>query len=94
MTSYFLNSNLPQPCGTTGTPSCAVYFLQQNAMPLALGGILFAVVVVYLLDKRLNPFVNPTWSNILVSLLILIGILAILGFELWPVVFKNDPTMF
>ena len=77
-----------QECGTgTSNPSCIVYFLQQNAMAIAFGAVLFGLVLVYLLDKRMNPFTNPTWGTISTSFLIFVGILALVGVEIYPLVF-------
>ena len=80
-------TGLSQPCGTTGTSNCIVYYIQQNAMAIAFGAVLFGLVLVYLLDKRMNPFTNPTWGTISTSFLIFVGILALVGVEIYPLVF-------
>lgn len=73
-----------QQCGKgTPEPSCIVWFIKQNAIQFLLGAVLFGLVVTFLLNRQMNPFVNPTLGNIVANLLVLLGIFSIVGVDLW-----------
>jgi formate-dependent nitrite reductase membrane component NrfD len=82
-----------QQCGQgTNEPSCVMWFLKQNAAQLIFGGVLFGLVVTFLLSKQMNPYLNPTAGNIVASGLVLLGILSLVGVDVWPLIFPPKTT--
>lgn len=82
-----------QQCGGQSQPSCIVWFLKQYAAQLIFGAVLFGLVVTFLLSRQMNPYLNPTAGNIVASGLVLLGILSLVGVDIWPLIFPpKDPN--
>lgn len=74
---------MPSTTCQAGTEMTLYCFLKQNAMQIAFGVILFGFALTYLLSRQFNPYYTRTIPNFILGGLILLGIFAIIGIDLW-----------